>query len=150
MWLTSNDFADKGKFPRACTCGGDDLSPALTWGEAPPQTRGFALICNDPDAQVGVCRHWSAYDNPGQPRGWRAARDARHRRSSNRRSTSGEPSTAALALRLGKARTAIGFGCLRFRMAACRSGKGARCRNVEREAQKHMLAEVELVGTFER
>jgi len=29
-------------------------------------------------------------------------------------------------------------------------GKGARCRDVEREAQKHMLAEVELVGTFER
>jgi phosphatidylethanolamine-binding protein (PEBP) family uncharacterized protein len=69
MWLTSSDFADKGNIRRVCTCEGDDLSPALAWGEAPPQTRGYAPICNDPDAPGGVFRHWAAYDIPATATG---------------------------------------------------------------------------------
>ncbi len=150
MRLTSSDFANKGKLPRACTCEGDDLSPALTGGEAPPQARGFALICSDPDAQVGVCPHWSAYDNPaavaGLARGEGCATQEKFKQAINfRRAGHGGPCPPR-----GPGAHRYRFRLLALSVGRLPAGKGARCRDVEREAQKHMLAEVELVGTFER
>ena len=64
MRLTSTDFSDDGRIPTVCTCEGEDASPALQWIDAPPATRSFVLLCNDPDAPDGVWRHWAAYDIP--------------------------------------------------------------------------------------
>ena len=49
MRLTSSDFFDEGRIPRVCSCA----SPALQWSDAPPATRSFVLLCNDPDALNG-------------------------------------------------------------------------------------------------
>ena len=48
--LSSPAFADKGAIPRLYTCEGADLSPPLSWSGAPPRTKSFALIVDDPDA----------------------------------------------------------------------------------------------------
>jgi len=151
MWLTSSDFSDKGKIPRVCTCEGDDLSPALTWGEAPPQTRGYALICSDPDAPGGVFRHWAAYDIPaavtGLARGDGRATQDRFKQTVN---DFGRPGYGGPCPPPGRGAHRYRFRLLALSIDRLPVGKGARCRDAEREAQKHVLAEAELVGVFER
>ncbi len=51
--------------PHKHTAFGEDKSPALTWAGAPPGTRAFALICDDPDAPGGVWVHWVLWNLPG-------------------------------------------------------------------------------------
>lgn len=48
--LKSSAFADHGPIPTQHTCEGADSSPPLSWSGAPPGTRSFALIVDDPDA----------------------------------------------------------------------------------------------------
>ena len=48
--LTSPAFADAGTIPKQYTCEGADISPPLTWSNAPSGTKSFALIVDDPDA----------------------------------------------------------------------------------------------------
>ncbi len=74
--LSSPDFADdgflsaanagRGKSPRGpWACGGQDVSPALTWSHAPKGTQTYAVIMDDPDAASGRGgTHWIAYDIP--------------------------------------------------------------------------------------
>jgi hypothetical protein len=45
-------------------CTGADRSPALSWGNAPPTTKSFALVVDDPDAPGGTFIHWIAYNIP--------------------------------------------------------------------------------------
>src|SRR5262249_44662336 len=56
--LSSTAFAPNQTIPAKHTCDGADLSPPLAWKEAPPATKSFALVCDDPDAPVGTWVHW--------------------------------------------------------------------------------------------
>lgn len=56
--LTSSAFAANGAIPALHTCEGQDVSPALSWQGAPPGTKSFALIVDDPDAPSGTFTHW--------------------------------------------------------------------------------------------
>jgi Raf kinase inhibitor-like YbhB/YbcL family protein len=62
--LQSPAFSDNGPIPRAHTCDGADLSPPLTWSGAPPETREYALIMDDPDAPGRTWVHWVLYRIP--------------------------------------------------------------------------------------
>jgi Raf kinase inhibitor-like YbhB/YbcL family protein len=62
--LTSPAFIEGAAVPGPHTCDGKDLSPALSWTGAPPGTKSFALICDDPDAPVGTWVHWVIYAIP--------------------------------------------------------------------------------------
>ena len=102
--LTSADFAE-GE-PIADThafngfgCAGGNLSPALSWSGAPPETKSFALTCYDPDAPPGGFWHWTVFDIPPNvahlPRG------------------AGDPTSAAAPKGAVQSRTdygAIGYG----------------------------------------
>lgn len=66
--LVSAAFEEGGKIPRKHTCDGADVSPALAWSSAPPGTRSFALICDDPDAPMGAWVHWVIFNLPGDAR----------------------------------------------------------------------------------
>jgi len=50
MRLRSSAFSDGAAIPRRFTCDGEDVSPPLEWSDAPAGTRGFVLLCDDPDA----------------------------------------------------------------------------------------------------
>jgi len=63
--LSSASFTAGAEIPRPYTCEGADQSPALSWRDAPPATKSFALIVDDPDAPVGTWVHWVVYDLPG-------------------------------------------------------------------------------------
>jgi len=43
-------------------CGGQNVSPAISWSGAPPGTTSFAVVMFDVDAQRGLgSTHWVAY-----------------------------------------------------------------------------------------
>jgi Raf kinase inhibitor-like YbhB/YbcL family protein len=67
--LTSPAFANNGKIPAQYTCDGVDISPPLSWSDAPQGTRSFALIVDDPDAPDPkapkmIWVHWVIYNIP--------------------------------------------------------------------------------------
>jgi Raf kinase inhibitor-like YbhB/YbcL family protein len=74
--VTSPDFPDNGMLTEAnagtgtsprgpWACGGQNISPALTWSHAPADTRSFAVVMDDPDAAMGRGgNHWITYDIP--------------------------------------------------------------------------------------
>jgi len=67
--LNSNAFAHEGAIPERYSCKGEDISPALSWGEPPAGTQSFALIMDDPDAPVGTWDHWLLFNIPSSVRG---------------------------------------------------------------------------------
>ena len=62
--VSSPAFQEGGKIPPKYTCEGQDVSPALTWGEPPVETRSFVLVVDDPDAPGGVFTHWLLFNLP--------------------------------------------------------------------------------------
>ena len=66
MKLTSSAFAQGGEIPQQFTCEGQDISPDLSWTDAPKETKSFALIAHDPDApRPNGFVHWVVYNIPG-------------------------------------------------------------------------------------
>jgi len=64
MELTSSAFEEGGSIPSLYTCDGKDTSPPLSWSGAPPDTKTFALILDDPDAPRGTWVHWILWNLP--------------------------------------------------------------------------------------
>jgi Raf kinase inhibitor-like YbhB/YbcL family protein len=62
--LSSPAFSNGQAIPAKYTCDGENPSPPLQWSGAPNETRGFALIVEDPDAPSGMFRHWAVFDLP--------------------------------------------------------------------------------------
>lgn len=60
--LKSPVFSHGEEMPTRYTGEGENISPPLQWAGAPPRTRSFALIMEDPDAPGGTFRHWSVYN----------------------------------------------------------------------------------------
>lgn len=66
--ITSSAFKAHGMIPSRHTCDGENLSPPLTWSEAPQGTKSFALVVDDPDAPGGTWVHWVIYGLPSDTR----------------------------------------------------------------------------------
>ncbi|EQB67190.1 MAG: hypothetical protein AMDU2_EPLC00005G0026 [Thermoplasmatales archaeon E-plasma] len=52
------------KIPEKFTCDSSDVSPHITWTEAPASTKEFILVMDDPDAPRGTFTHWLIYNIP--------------------------------------------------------------------------------------
>lgn len=153
MQLKSPAFADGGQIPRRFTCDGDDVSPPLEWSGAPPQTKSFVLLCDDPDAPAGTWRHWAAYDIPPNRTGLEEGagrpgpgRDFKHGVNDFHKSGYGGPCPPHRH----------GVHHYHFRLLALASGALPAPRieptyeEVEHEARKLLLAEAVLIGTYQR
>jgi len=64
MDLKSTVFDQGGMIPAKYSCDGTNVSPPLSWDNAPSGTKSFALICDDPDAPMGTWVHWVYFDIP--------------------------------------------------------------------------------------
>jgi Raf kinase inhibitor-like YbhB/YbcL family protein len=67
--LVSANFDAGGSIPAVHTCEGTDTAPSLSWSGAPPGTKSFALIVDDPDAPDPAAPkmtwvHWVLYNIP--------------------------------------------------------------------------------------
>ncbi|MFO7157231.1 MAG: YbhB/YbcL family Raf kinase inhibitor-like protein [Pseudomonadota bacterium] len=71
MQVRSSAFSQMGMIPRKHTGEGEDVSPELSWSDAPEGTKAFAVICHDPDAPLVSPNgtygfvHWVLYNIPG-------------------------------------------------------------------------------------
>jgi len=144
--LTSSAFQDGQPIPVRYTCDGENQSPALSWGDPPQGTKGFALVIDDPDAPNGIFRHWGVFDIP----------------ASTRSIGGGQRVGTEVTNDFGKA----GYGgpCppkghgphhYHFKLFALDVDKlniaaRAKVLDVENEATKYAIAQGELVGTYER
>lgn len=67
--LSSSAFKHQGEIPSKYTCEGQDVSPPLSWSGAPPGTKSFVLVVDDPDAPDPKAPkttwvHWVLYNLP--------------------------------------------------------------------------------------
>jgi Raf kinase inhibitor-like YbhB/YbcL family protein len=62
--MTSAAFAAGDAIPPEYTCDGPDLSPPLAWAAPPEGTQSLSLIADDPDAPGKTWVHWVLYDLP--------------------------------------------------------------------------------------
>ena len=152
MQLRSSAFPDGAGVPRQFTCDAEDLSPPLEWSGAPEGTRSFVLLCDDPDAPAGTWHHWAAYDIPARLTG--LAQAAAQRGSADelkqavndfRRPGYGGPYPPR-----GHGIHHYHFRLLALSVDRLAIGRQPSCREVEREARKHVIAEATLVGTYQR
>jgi Raf kinase inhibitor-like YbhB/YbcL family protein len=76
--LTSSAFEHEGGIPKLHTCQGKDVSPPLAWGGVPKNAKSLVLIVDDPDAPDPAAPkmtwvHWVLYNIPpsatGLPQG---------------------------------------------------------------------------------
>ena len=67
--ISTHAFGDGASIPLKYTCGGADVSPALSWSEPPDGTRSLVLILEDPDAPGGSWYHWLLWNIPGHAGG---------------------------------------------------------------------------------
>ncbi|MBU0972488.1 MAG: YbhB/YbcL family Raf kinase inhibitor-like protein [Proteobacteria bacterium] len=71
MQLKSDAFEQDGLIPSKFTGEGADVSPSISWTAPPRDTKGFAVICHDPDAPLVtgdgtyLFVHWVLYNIPG-------------------------------------------------------------------------------------
>jgi Raf kinase inhibitor-like YbhB/YbcL family protein len=73
LTLTSTAFTDGGEIPAPYTCQGEDKAPPLAWSGVPDNTRSLVLIMDDPDAPDPKAPrmtwvHWVLYNLPPDAR----------------------------------------------------------------------------------
>ena len=69
MKLTSSAFAEGQAIPRQYTCAGINISPPLEWTGIPKSAKTIAIIADDPDAPAGTWVHWVIYNLPADTLG---------------------------------------------------------------------------------
>jgi hypothetical protein len=153
--VTSNAFPQNQPVPRRHTEDGEDLSPALTWSGVPAGTRELALIMDDPDAptpQPWV--HWVLYKLPpgtmrlpeGVPRSERLNEPGGALQGKNTWKTIGYRGPAPP--------TGHGIHHYHFKVyaldTAVDDGPGLTKAELLAKMKGHILAEGELIGTYQR
>ena len=152
MRLGSSALVDGATIPRRFTCDGEDLSPPLEWTGAPAEARSFVLLCDDPDAPAGTWHHWAAYDIPGEHVGL-AEGASRHadkegfKQAINDFHGSGYGGPCPPR---GHGPHHYHFRLLALSIDHLPLRKDPSCRDVERDARKHLIAEATLTGLYER
>lgn len=152
--LKSAAFRDGERIPTKYTEDGENLSPPLQWADPPAGTKSFALIVEDPDAPSGTFRHWGIYNIMGErtllPEGLGGGAGAKTEDLGKGVNDFGEPRYHGPAPPKGH-----GTHHYHFKLAALDVDALSRAPNMPIEqiwsaAEKHMLGQAELVGTYSR
>lgn len=151
MQVTSAAFQQGSEIPSYYTSDGENVSPELSWRDAPAETKSFALVVHDPDApRPGGFTHWVVYDIPAET-------------GHIEENVPKEERVAGLGVqgkndggKLGYSGPAPPSGTHRyfFRLFALDTildlGPGATHKQVSAAIKGHILAQAELMGTYEK
>jgi Raf kinase inhibitor-like YbhB/YbcL family protein len=144
--LTSTAFAEGGSIPGRFSCDGEDVSPDLTWVDAPEGTESLTLILTDPDARDFV--HWIAFDLTGTPSGGLpAAVSASPDAPPQGTNSFGRPGYGGPCPPSGTHRYVFDLYALDAQLGL---GGAPRIGEVESAMDGHVLAQATLSGTYHR
>lgn len=152
MELVSPAFAPHGGIPVRHTCEGHDVAPPLQWRGVPGQAVSLVLIVDDPDAPDPAAPqrtwvHWVVLDLPptsaGLPEGGRPLPAGAH----DGLNDWGRHGYGGPCPPIGRHRYVFKLYALDARLPAlARPTKAA----VEQAMRGHVLAQAELVGTYQK
>jgi len=152
--LTSPAFAPGGDIPAIFTCEGSDLSPALEWTGVPASAKSLVLIVDDPDAPDPKAPrmtwvHWVLYNIPPTASGLPQAVAARDLPPGTREGTNDWKRTG-----YGGPCPPIGRHRYFHRLYALDTvlpdlGPETKAQ-VETAMKGHVLAQAELLGTYQK
>lgn len=151
MRLTSTVIQQGSEIPAYYTSDGENISPELSWQDSPDKTQSFVLIVHDPDApRPGGFTHWVLYNIPPAT-------------SHIDENISDDEQLAGLGLQGKNDGGKIGYigpappsGTHRyfFRLFAIDKmldlAPGASHKEVSAAIKGHILAQAELMGTYEK
>jgi hypothetical protein len=150
--LTSTAFSDGQRIPKRHSCEGEDLSPPLAWSGAPPATRGFLLLCDDPDAPGGTWHHWCIFNMPATAVELKegVARSAQVGAMRQAVNDFGEIGYRGPCPPRGHGTHHYHFRLLALDTEQLAVKERAKCKEAETAARSHVIAATELVGTYSR
>lgn len=67
--VTTTSFKEGGEMGEKYRNDGGNVSPALAWGSVPDGTKEIVVICDDPDAPIGIFTHWIVFNIPPAVKG---------------------------------------------------------------------------------
>jgi Raf kinase inhibitor-like YbhB/YbcL family protein len=144
--IQSTAFAPNGTIPKQHTGEGRDVSPPLSWSGLPAGTKELALVCDDPDApgrEPWV--HWVLYKLRADQKGLAAGESA---------GVAGTNSWPTAGWRGPMPPPGHGVHHYHFRLyaldAELDAGPGLSKAKLLKAMEGHVLAQGELVGTYER
>jgi Raf kinase inhibitor-like YbhB/YbcL family protein len=150
--LNSPAFGDGKPIPAKYTCEGEDTSPPLAWSGVPDGTKSLVLIVDDPDAPDPkapkmVWVHWVVYDLPASTTGLAEGvrvlpRGAKIGLNDWKRPAYGGPCPP-----IGRHRYFYKLYALDFMLPDLHQADMA---TVEGAMKGHILAEAQLVGTYQK
>jgi Raf kinase inhibitor-like YbhB/YbcL family protein len=154
LTINSTAFANGGKIPKKYTCEGQDTAPPLSWSGVPAGAKSLALIVDDPDAPDPKAPkttwvHWVLYDlaadSNGLPEGVKSSAlpaGAKDGTNDWKRAGYGGPCPP-----IGRHRYFFKLYALDVALAGLdKPSKAA----VEKAMQGHILAQAELIGTYQK
>jgi len=152
MQISSNAFAHNGLIPAKYTCDGQDTSPPLSWTGVPGGTKSLVLIVDDPDAPDPAAPHmtwvhWVLYNLP--PSAQNLADGTRRLPPGTGEGVNdwGRTGYGGPCPPIGRHRYLHKLYALDVMLSAHgRLTKAA----LERAMQGHILAQAELVGSYQR
>jgi hypothetical protein len=150
--LASAGFPDGQRIPKRHTCEGEDLSPPLAWSGAPPATRSYLLVCDDPDAPAGTWHHWSVFDVPVAATELKegVSRDAQVEAMRQAINDFGEIGYRGPCPPRGHGTHHYHFRLMALDVDRLSVKEQAKCKEVAAAARSHVIATAELVGTYSR
>ena len=144
MKIDTPAFHEGKVIPKKYTCQGVDLSPPLFFHHAPKETVSFALIVDDPDAPKGVFVHWVAWNIPGNTTSLPVGAQLSHQGTND----FGEMGYRGPCPPKGKPHRYF------FKLYALDVNlslpEGISKKHLEKAIEGHVLAQAELIGTFQR
>ena len=151
MELTSTAFTNGAAIPAKHTCDARNSSPPLKWSGVPAGAKSLALLVDDPDAPVGTWVHWVLYDLPATatelaedlPKSQYIAGGARQGLNDFKHLGYGGPCPPP-----GKPHRY--FFKLYALDAALDLKPGLKKKELEAAMEKHILAQAQLMGTYQR
>ena len=150
LQISSTAFSAGQAIPKKFTCDGPDVSLQLKWDDPPANTQAFALIMDDPDAPAGTWVHWVVLNIPPETRELKSA-------PGGKIDIPGAIQGKNDFKKLGYGGPAPPSGThhYHFKLAALDVEELSHAptmpaADIWKAAEKHMLGQTELVGTYGR
>lgn len=147
LTLTSAAFPNGSPIPATYAQAGNNKSPPLAWIGAPEATKSFVLVVEDHDAPVGTVTHWVVYDIPGDSDGLLENLDQDQVHQG--RNDMGHSHYDGPKPPKGHGPHKYHFRLAALDVSSLGLSEMPDPNDVKEAARKHVIAETELVGTFQ-